>query len=75
MSGGELATYCVRVVLERATFSTCVTVPYRDDDDPAYNDDDSAIDVAVRFFAEFYGIDLDAFRWCDVVVELEGVTR
>lgn len=73
MTGQRMAHYAVNIVLDYGHLYTVVSVPHRDDDDHDYNDDDSAIDVAVARWRDEYGFDLSAVRWCDVTVELEGV--
>ena len=68
------AHYNVRFVLDTAVISTVVTVPYYETDEEVCDDDDSAIDVAVTYLMEHYGIDLNAYKWVDVEVELEGLS-
>lgn len=72
MSHNTHADYWVTVVLDHGHLSTLVSVPSRPDDDPAYDDDDSAINLAVAVWRDHYGFDVSRVRWCDVTVELQG---
>ena len=75
MAAQPMAHFGVNIVLDYGHLFTVVSVPYRGDDDPDYNGDDSAIDAAVALWRDHYGFDLSGVRWCDVTVELEGVTE
>ena len=68
------AHYSVRFVLDTAVISTVVTVPHHETYEQMYDDDDSAIDVAVTYLMEHYGLDMNAYKWVDVEVELEGMS-
>lgn len=69
----RLAHYTVTITLDYGQLSTVVCVPYRDDDDPEHDTDDSAHDLAIARWRDEYGFDLSAIRVRDVSVELEGV--
>lgn len=70
----RVAHYNVTIVVDYGSLSSVVCVPYRGDDDPAYDGDDSAVDLAVAVWRDQYGFDLSRVRARDVVVELQGVT-
>lgn len=67
-----MAHYSVRFVLDTAVISTIVAVPHHETAEQAYDDDDSAIDVATAYLLEQYGIDVNGYKLVDVEVELEG---
>jgi hypothetical protein len=67
------AYYGVTIVLDYGNLYTCVSVPCHVDEHE-YDDDDSAIDLAVAVWREQYGIDLTTIRWGDVIVESLGVS-
>lgn len=69
----RFAYYNVTTVVDDGYLSTTVCLPYRDDDDSAYDGDDSAVDMAVALWRDEYGFDLSRVRLRDVVVELQGV--
>jgi len=71
----RVAHYNVTIVVDYGHLSTVVCVPYRDDDDPAHDTDDTAFDLAVALWRDQYGFDVSGIRVCDVSVELEGVTE
>jgi hypothetical protein len=69
----RFAYYNVTTVVDDGYLSTTVCLPYRDDDDSAYDGDDSAVDMAMVLWRDEYGFDLSRVRLRDVVVELQGV--
>lgn len=71
----RVAHYNVTIVVDYGQLSTVVCVPYRDDDDPAHDTDDTAVDLAVALWRDQYGFDLSRIRARDVSVELQGVTE
>lgn len=75
MMAERIAYYNVTIVLKYGHLFTVVSVPYRDDDDPAYDSDETAFDLAVARWRDEYGFDVSGVRVCDVSVELEGVTE
>lgn len=75
MMAERTAHYYVTIVVDYGSLSTVVCVPHRDDDDPAYDTDDSVVDLAVARWRDYYGFDLSGIRLCDVSVELEGVSE
>lgn len=60
--------YQVTFVSDHFTMTIVAGVPDRDDDDPAYSDDSSAIDVAGELLSDFYGFDPRPYSY-DVLVE------
>lgn len=62
------AHYSVTFVADYFTLTVVASVPSRDDDDPAYSDDPSAIDVAGEIICEQYGFDPRPYAY-DINVE------
>lgn len=60
--------YDVTFVSDVYTITTTVSVPNRHDDDPAYGDDDSAIDIARRAIMDSSGFDPEAYSF-EVLVQ------
>jgi hypothetical protein len=60
--------YSVTFISDHFTMTVVASVPARDDDDPAYSDDPSVIDVAGELVSDFYGFDPRPYAY-DVNVE------
>ncbi len=60
--------YDVTFVADRFVITVTAGVPARDDDDPAYSEDPSAIDVARQIVIDGHGFDPEAYAY-DVLVE------
>lgn len=68
MSTNEYRYYDVTFTSDLYRFTATVSVPDRDDDDPAYSDDDSAIDIAAEILSKQNGFDVLAYCH-DIIVE------
>lgn len=64
----EEKSYSVTFIADYFVLTVVANVPDRDDDDPAYSDDPSAIDVASEIIRDQYGFDPEAYAY-DVLVE------
>lgn len=65
----EQKYYDVTFVADRFVITVTAGVPARDDDDPAYSEDPSAIDVARQIVIDDHGFDPEVYAY-DVLVEV-----